>query len=119
MGLCASLRSSSPGARRRRSCVLVAAIAEERRLRALRPAGDRQCDVDPSTARSSRLNDRFTQLVTSLLSVLIPACEPLRADLDDHVGPADVVRANCPEPDLDIARLELVVVWLLGAFDGE
>src|SRR5271166_8888 len=90
-----------------------------RLLRAIRPAGDRQGHVDPNTARSSRLNDRFTQLVTSLLPVLSPACEPLRPDLDDDVETADVVRATCSEPNLDIARLELVVVWLLGAFDGQ
>jgi hypothetical protein len=43
------------------------------------------------------------------LSVLSPACQPLRPDLDDDVETADIMQATCPEPNLDIARLELVV----------
>jgi hypothetical protein len=91
--------------------IRAAAGAEEHSLRALRPAGDRREHVDPGTARSSNLNDRFTQLVTSLLPVLSPACEPLRPDLHDDIETTNVVRpALCPGPDLDIARLGLVVV---------
>jgi len=53
------------------------------------------------------------------LPVLSAACEPLRPDLDYDVETADVMRTSCPEPNLDLAWFELVVVWLLGAFDSE
>jgi hypothetical protein len=64
--------------------------------------------IDTDSERAEQIHDRVTETGAPVVMIIGPAREPLRADFDEDVEPAAVVRTSLPEADFDITRLERV-----------